>query len=179
MTGRKSEMFLYKKTGSLKFKRELPTAVMTLAIMVIVFIIFCFLTPYFFSVKNMLNILQYSSITGVIAVGMTFVIIGGGIDISVGSVVTLVGMVLSMIMPDSGHVAEMFLAASIIGIVCGFINGFLVTKLHIVPFAVTLGTMEIFKGLAFLTTKGVNTPFMNPEFLMIGRGTILGNRYIS
>lgn len=158
---------------------SIPTVFVTLGIILIVVILFSFLSPYFLSFKNLLNIFQYSAITGVIAVGMTFVIVSGGIDISVGSVVTLVGMVLSMIMPDSGHVFELILVAAVIGIICGFINGFLVTKLRIVPFAVTLGTMEIFKGMAFLTTKGVNTPFMNTDFLVIGRGFIVGGIPIS
>lgn len=162
-----------------KRKIEIPTVAITIFIILVVFCLFCILTPYFFSIKNMLNILQYSSITGVVAVGMTFVLVGDGIDISVGSVITLVGMVISTIIPDSGHIFEMFLMAAAIGIVCGFINGFFITKMKIVPFAVTLGTMEIYKGIAFLMTKGVNTPFMNKEFLVIGRGSVFGGFPIS
>lgn len=159
--------------------KKLSGVTVTLLIFAAIFCTFSMLSPYFLSVKNFLNILQYSAVSGTIAVGMTFVVIGGGIDISVGSVVTLVGMVLSMIMPDSGGVFGMIIIGLLIGAVCGFINGFFITKINIAPFVVTLGSMAIYKGLAFLTTKGVNTPFMNRDFMMIGRGSVLNGIPIS
>ena len=159
--------------------RKISTVTVTLLIFAAIFCTFSMLSPYFLPVKNFLNILQYSAVSGTIAVGMTFVVIGGGIDISVGSVVTLVGMVLSMIMPDSGGVFGMIIIGLLIGAVCGFINGFFITKINIAPFVVTLGSMAIYKGFAFLTTKGVNTPFMNRDFMTIGRGSILNGIPIS
>ncbi len=156
-------------------KFHLTSALMLLIVLIIVFILMGILSPYFLSLKNFLNIAQYSSITGAIAVGMTVIIISGGIDISVGSVVTLVGMVVSAIMPAEGGVFPMVLVALGIGAACGLANGLLVTKLRIVPFVATLGTMQILKGVAFLATNGVNTPFNNQDFSVIGRGYILGN----
>lgn len=163
------------KTNRIKGRKfHMTSAWSTFFVWVVICIIMAVLSPYFLSVKNFLSIAQYSAITGALAVGMTIVIVGGGIDISVGSVVTLVGMVLAAIMPASGSVPLMVLVAIAIGVACGLVNGLLVTRLNIVPFVVTLGTMEIFKGLAFLTTRGVNTPFSNLDFAVIGRGYSFG-----
>jgi ribose/xylose/arabinose/galactoside ABC-type transport system permease subunit len=142
-------------------------------VLLAVIILMSILSPYFFSIKNFLNIVQYSSIAGILAVGMTFVISAGGIDISVGSTVTFVGMTLAMLMPDRGAVFPLALLSVAIGSLCGLANGLLVSKLKIVPFIATMGTMEIFKGMSFLVTKGVNTPFSNPDFIFTGRGTIM------
>ena len=120
------------------------------------FAIASILSPYFLQLQNVLNILRQVSYTGIIALGMTFVIISGGIDLSVGSVAAFVGAVciltLNALLPMVGNeflaVSLAILAGLAIASLCGALNGILITRGKIAPFIVTLGTMAIFRSLA-------------------------------
>jgi ribose transport system permease protein len=102
-------------------------------------------------VVNLLNILKQVSYSGIIALGMAFVIIAGGIDLSVGSMAAFIGAIAILIVNALGGglwaIAAAWVAAIALGAACGFFNGFLVTKGSIAPFIVTLGTMAIFRSL--------------------------------
>lgn len=121
-----------------------------LALLVLV-ILSSLASPYFLQVQNLLNILRQVSYTGIVALGMTFVIIAGGIDLSVGSMMALVGaaaiLTLNRTGGDTGSIVLAALAALAAGTVLGFLNGLGVTKGRIAPFIVTLGTMAIFRSL--------------------------------
>jgi ribose transport system permease protein len=110
--------------------------------------------PYFLQIENLVNVMRQSSYTGIIALGMTFVIISGGIDLSVGAIAAFVAScgVLAMNFflksPGPGEIGPILLGIGVmivLGTACGALNGFLVTKGKIVPFIVTLGTMSIFR----------------------------------
>ena len=112
------------------------------------------LTPYFLTVSNLLNIAEQTSINAIVAAGMTFVIISGGIDLSVGSIVALSGVVLGTAL-QSGHALPIALfLALVVGIASGIANGALVSWGGLPPFIVTLGTMSIARGAALMYTEG-------------------------
>jgi len=115
-----------------------------------------FLSPYFLLPENLLNILRQVSYTGIIALGMTFVIVAGGIDLSVGSMAAFVGTLSVLALNavagrghgDAAAVSAAVAVALAVGLLCGLGNGLLVTKGRIAPFIVTLGTMALFRSLS-------------------------------
>ncbi|MDD3699259.1 MAG: ABC transporter permease [Atribacterota bacterium] len=140
---------------------------------IVVCILFGILTPVFFNPLNILNVIRQVSIIGVIAVGMTFVILLGGIDLSVGSVVAFTGIIAAGFQVKWG--GSLFLSIVIpllIGGGIGFLNGFISTKGGLHPFIVTLGTMSIFRGATLLVAKGRPISGMSRSFRFIGAGMI-------
>lgn len=118
-------------------------------------VVLAFLSPYFLTVSNLLNVLLQASINLVVAVGMTFVITSAGIDLSVGSMVALAGVVMAMLMKnDIGGLPVAVLGALVVGLFVGSFNGLLITRLRLPPFIVTLGTMSIVRGLALIISDG-------------------------
>lgn len=123
--------------------------------LLVLILISSFLSPYFLKFQNLVNILRQVSYTGIIALGMTFVIIGGGIDLSVGSMTAFVGAVVVLLMNSLNTIIENEVIVIIIGIAAGIMvgtlvgafNGFMITKGKIAPFIVTLGSMAIFRSL--------------------------------
>ena len=117
--------------------------------------------PIFLSWMNFRNIIMQASYTGIIGLGMTLIIISGGIDLSVGSMAAFVsGMTiyfLNLFPPDSvGGVLLAVLFCLVLGCICGFLNGFMVTKGHLAPFIATLGTMAIFRSLILHISQAAN-----------------------
>ena len=112
------------------------------------------LTPHFLTVSNLLNVAQQTSINAIVAVGMTFVIISGGIDLSVGSIVALSGVVLGSLLQGGQPLAVALAAALAVGIACGLLNGALVSIGGLPPFIATLGMMSVARGAALVFTEG-------------------------
>jgi ribose/xylose/arabinose/galactoside ABC-type transport system permease subunit len=137
------------------------------------------LTPRFLSPLNLTNILVQSSIMAVIAIGMTFVIIGGGFDLSVGSTVALAGCIAAMVMVKFG-IAAGVLAGIATGAAVGLANGLIIARLGVNPFITTLGTMVLVRGLVFLVTGGapVGDDGMPAAFIAFGSGRFLGIHYL-
>ena len=134
------------------------------------------LTDRFLSPVNLNNILVQSSIMAVIAIGMSFVIIGGGFDLSVGSTAALSGCIAAMVMLKAGIAAGM-VAGVLAGAGVGLINGFIIAYLRVNPFITTLGTMVLVRGLVFLITGGA--PVEGDEglpsaFVGFGSARVLG-----
>lgn len=128
---------------------------------------------YFLTVGNLLNVLQQISILAIISAGMTFVIIGGGFDLSVGSVVSLSGSLAALIMVQYG--IEAGIAAGLLsGVLVGFINGFLISRVNISPFITTLGTLVITRGVALGVTGGASVLNLPKQFSWLGSGQLLG-----
>lgn len=127
----------------------------------------------FLSVNNLLNVLRQVSINALIAFGMTFVILTGGIDLSVGSILALSSALSAGMMAggmDTWLAVILGLAA---GMVMGAVNGFLVAKGRLAPFIVTLATMTVFRGLTLVYTDGKPITGMNKDFAMLGKGYFL------
>jgi ribose transport system permease protein len=164
------------------FSRMFATLGM-LPVLVALYIVFYFLTAYFAedgvsnfaTMANTMNVLRQSSINLVLATGMTFVILTGGIDLSVGSVLA-VSAVLGMIASLPGHAPAAALPLFLLaGLGMGLINGLLVAVFKINPFVVTLGTMTALRGTAYLLADG--TTILNreiPSFEWIGNGAFAG-----
>ncbi len=138
-----------------------------------IFLLLCILlsiiTPGFLSWANILNVLRQSSIIGIMAIGTTFVIIGGGFDISVGSILVLTAA-MCVGLQYKVHWVIAILIVLIIGALIGLINGFLAAKIHIPAIIATLGTMTIVRGLAYLYTGGYPLYVEAPDFAYIGTG---------
>lgn len=129
--------------------------------------------------SNFLNVLRRLSVNGIIAVGMTSIIISAGIDLSVGSMLALCGMVGAYTMiavggadPQGGALVVGTIVGVIAGTVCGLLNGVLITKLKLQPFIVTLGTMSAFRGISYVMNDG--QPYNVPGYRYLGEGVVLG-----
>lgn len=132
-------------------------------------------TPRFLTVQNLMIIVTQVSINALLAFGVTFVIITGGIDLSVGSIVAVVGVVAaSFAHPDTYPVIVPIGAGLLTGIVFGALNGFVITRSNVPPFIVTLGTMTIGRGLALILSKGRPVSNLSDSFNFLGGGKILG-----
>jgi ribose transport system permease protein len=143
-----------------------------------------FANPNFFSVDNLLNVITRSAFIAIIAIGATFVISAGGLDLSVGSMVAFVASLMIMFM-NSGAIADpatMLVAAialaMVIGALCGLANGLITTVGRIEPFIATLGTMGIFRGLTTWLSQGGAITLRSPNIQTLYRpayfGSVLG-----
>ena len=126
---------------------------MPLVALVVLCAVAALLSDHFLSPININNILIQGAVMTVIAIGMTYVIICGGFDLSVGSVVALSGCIAAAVMLEYGIVAGIA-AGILVGALVGAVNGFIVTKMDVNPFIATLGTMVLFRGATFLITDG-------------------------
>jgi ribose/xylose/arabinose/galactoside ABC-type transport system permease subunit len=137
-------------------------------------IVMSVLSPAFLKFTNVMNILRQTSINGIVAVGMTFVIILSGIDLSVGSVLALAAVVAaSFAHPGEYPIFVPILAGLFTGSLCGFINGLIIAKRRIAPFIVTLGMMTIARGAALVYTNGRPVIELSDSYNKIGGKYVL------
>jgi ribose transport system permease protein len=159
-----------------KLGREL-TLFAALIIMVVVFAI---IDPIYISSGNLLDIVDQSTINGLLAIGITFVIITGGIDLSIGSIMAIVIVAMGLLLTSAGMNPYLAVFVGlIIGALLGALNGLLVTKIKLQPFIATLATMSVFRGMAYIITGG--WPVLNiPEnYRRMMDGDLVGNFPIS
>jgi erythritol transport system permease protein len=153
---------------------------------------FAALSPEFLTTANMTILVKHVAINAILAIGMTFVILSGGIDLSVGSVAGLAGMIAGaliskgIVMSSAGvivypHASLAILAALLVGMAIGVMNGWLVSRLRVAPFITTLGALYVARGSALLLSGGATYPNLtgdvvlgNTGFTWIGAGAILG-----
>lgn len=144
----------------------------------ILFVISAFASPYFLKTRNLLNILRQVSYTGIIGLGMTFVIITGGIDLSVGSMTALVGGISILVLNALGGGAWAIFVAIVVAIAVGAAfgaaNGLIITKGKVAPFIVTLGTMAIFRSLTLYISGAGEFRSQSDLFPQLGMGYFLG-----
>jgi len=150
------------------------------------------LTPHFLTVSNLLNITEQTTINAVIAVGMTFVILSGGIDLSVGSLVALSGIVLGSALQLHLPLPVAILLGLLTGAACGLVNGVLITRGRLPPFIATLGMMSMARGAALLYTDGrpisgfeegfrvlsTGRPLMIPSPVLLMAGVYLAAHFV-
>ena len=136
-------------------------------------------SPYFFTLRNVFNVLQGMSTIGIMAIGTTIVLIAGGLDLSVGSVLAVGAVLTARLMTYSGWNPWLAVVAGLAaGAALGFANGVLITKARIVPFIATLGTLSVGRGLAFLLATGgagsvaSNVPMRDAGVAFLGAGYI-------
>ena len=146
--------------------------------LIILFVILCFASPYFLTVTNLSSVVRQTAVINVMALGMTLVIISGGIDLSVGSILAMGGLFGTMMMQAGQPVLVGVAVGLLTGCLCGFVNGTLVTRLKINPFIVTLGTMGIIRGLTLLISNGLPVHQVPKEFSYLGEGMLLGVPFV-
>lgn len=156
-----------------RFNVSLRDAGTILGLLIIV-VVFSLLTPVFLTAPNLINILQQSSLNAVIALGMTLVIISGGIDLSVGPTAALSAVIGATLMVAGVPIYLAILAALGVGILCGLFNGVLVAYAGLQPFIVTLGGLSLYRALALIYTGGNPVFGIPPEFRALTNGTLLG-----
>lgn len=148
---------------------------LTFIIMILLVIVFGLLNPMFFTLRNFTNIFVRSSIYFVLGVGMTIVITSGGIDLSIGSQIALISMILGETLTVLNYPIWLGVLLGVLtGIVCGVLNAFFVSKVRMPPIVVTLGTMIIFRGIAYLLAAEKLFVDFPDIFRWFGRGIIWG-----
>ncbi len=131
------------------------------------------LTPHFLTISNLLNIAEQATIIAIIAVGMTFVIITAGIDLSVGSVLAFAGVVMASALHQGVPLPVALLVGLGIGLVCGLVNGLLITIGRLPPFIATLGMMSVARGTALMFTEGRPVSGFSEGFRSLATGEVL------
>ncbi len=150
---------------------------------ILLFAAFSLASPYFFKVENLLNVVRQISLTGIMAVGMTLVIVSREIDLSVGGIYGLCAVSAGLLMTNGVPVWAAIIIALIVGIFIGFLNGILVTYVRIPALIVTLGMLNVTRGVylllsnglsVYISSKTVTDPNLD-KFIYLGQGKIFGN----
>jgi inositol transport system permease protein len=165
---------------------ELASRFAPLIFLAVMMIVFALLEPRFLDPTNLFNVMRQISITGLIALGMTFVILTAGIDLSVGSVLALAGIVAAAVAKGStgntlsldpseavgyGWVAALCAAVGV-GLICGFLQGLGITRLKVPPFVVTLGGLSAFRGLTLWFSGGGPISGLDADIRWWGQGLV-------
>lgn len=154
-----------------KFNMEFARKYGILIVLVVMWILLMIVSPTFRTTKNAVNILRQVSVNGIIAIGMTFVIMTGGIDLTVGSLVAAAGVVSGSILV--ANPSNVLLAAAAGIVVCalfGAMNGFFVAYMEVPPFVATLAGMTIARGFAYVYSDGKPYTLASEGFSLIGKG---------
>jgi erythritol transport system permease protein len=164
----------------------------TLIALAVVFAFFSATTPNFLAIPTLVIVAKHVAMYAILGIGMTFVILTAGIDLSVGSIVGVAGMVAGALLTYGIHVSwlgltiypsalETMAVALVVGTIVGLINGLLITKLGVAPFIATLGTLYVARGTALLISDGRTFPNLvghadlgNEGFPILGAGTFFG-----
>ncbi|KQT82796.1 ABC transporter permease [Aurantimonas sp. Leaf443] len=163
----------------------------TFIALIAVVLFFSFAAPNFLSTANLIIMAEHVALNAFLAIGMTFVIITGGIDLSVGSIVGLCGMVAGYLVLNGVEIgvlgqtvffntAEIVAITLLVGVLVGVVNGLLITRLNVAPFIATLGTLYVARGMALLSSDGATFPNLRGSaewgtdtFPLIGAGSFL------
>ena len=153
--------------------------VITMIIALIVeMVVFGLLSPHFFTVNNLLTIVQYCSLVGIAALPFSILGISGSMDLSLGSTVAFTSMIVAITFQELGGsntaLVVSILAGIASGAVVGFINGFFIAKMKLMPFIATLTSMNYLRGIAYLLRNGQSIAVLEKNFGFIGRGRTFG-----
>ncbi|MBR1222985.1 ABC transporter permease [Bradyrhizobium sp. U87765 SZCCT0131] len=152
-----------------------PRTISLAAVLILLGAAFHVLTPFFFTAANLSNLFLSISVLGIMAAMSTLSIIGRSIDLSVGSIAALVGVVVALLIEKHGVSAPAAMALGlVVGGICGAVNGALAAFIGINPIIVTIGTLSLFRGLAFILTDGQTTLIQDEGMLFLGDGRVLG-----
>lgn len=134
---------------------------------------FTIMSPYFFTINNIMTVALQTSIIAIIAIGQTFVLITTGIDLSIGSNMAIAGIITSFALIAGLPMIVAICLGLIVGIISGLINGLLIVLGDLPPFVVTLGSMSVIRGVALVITKGIPISGLPKTFRYIGNGKIM------
>lgn len=166
-----SEQILKIKDNKFNYKRLLKDFSVLLGL-IVMGAIFSILSSHFLTVDNLLTIALQTSVIGILAIAETYVIITSGIDLSVGSVLAVAGVVTGKLMVGGISITLSILAGIAVGALCGLITGLVVSRLKIAPFIATLGMMSIGRGAAYVITGAMPVSGLPEKFFFIGGGSI-------
>ena len=159
------------------FQSDAMQQIMAFSALIVLLIGFSVASPYFRTFDNFVGILLATAVNGVLALGATFVIINGGIDLSVGTVMTLSAVMTGVFITEMGLPIPVGIIGGLLtGSLAGFINGTLISRMKIPPFIATLGMLYIAKGLS-LVISDLRPIYFNdtPMFRQMAMGSILGD----
>lgn len=145
---------------------------------VVIFVVLSFASDVFFTARNLLNVLDQSAITGMIAAGGTLVLIAGGFDLSVGAIFAISGVFAAQMAAGGMSPGLALLLGALTGVGFGLVNGLLATVGRINAIITTLATGIMIRGLALVVTGGMLVRVSDPAFTTVGRGEFLGAKYI-
>lgn len=145
--------------------------------LVVLCIVFSLMSPYFLQVNNLVNVAAQTAIVAILAIGQTYVIITAGIDLSVGSVAALSGVVVANLVIAGFPIWLASLAALAVGALSGLINGAIISFGNVPPFIATLGMMGVARGVVLVMTGGVPIAGLPREFGLLGAGSVFGVPY--
>ena len=146
--------------------------------LIALFIILSIASPNFLTSTNLSSVVRQTAVINIMALGMTVIIISGGIDLSVGSILALGGLLGTMVMEKGGAIGSGVVVGLLVGMSCGLANGAMVTFLRINPFIVTLGTMGIFRGMALIISNGLPVHQIPKQYSYLGEGTLLAVPFV-
>lgn len=141
-----------------------------LLFLLVLIVVFSISSEYFLTFENITNVLRQISIVGICTVSMTMIVLTGGIDLSVGSMLALSSVILAKMMSTGVSMIIAIPITLIAGLLMGFVNGFLINKIKISPLISTLGTMTIFRGITYIITGGLPIYGFPKGFSFIGQG---------
>lgn len=145
-----------------------------LGTLILMLMLFSVLSPYFLSFDNFMNIARAVAVRGIVAIGLTMVMISGGLDLSIASVMAAAGMLTATLLQAGLSEWSASLVAIASGALMGAINGVFVTKVRINPIIATLGSMSIMRGAGYLYSGGIALSIGAAQFKYLGRGHMLG-----
>ncbi|MBE7472894.1 MAG: ABC transporter permease [Anaerolineae bacterium] len=158
------------------FRSDAMQRLLAFGALILLFVVFSLASPYFFQFDNIIGIFLSTAVNGLLALGVTFVIITGGIDLSIGTVMTLCSVIAGVFITFWGlPVPVGVLAGLVTGMLCGFVNGWIIARLKMPPFVATLGMLYVAKGLA-LVISGLKPIYFDesPAYRMMAMGSITG-----
>ena len=146
--------------------------------LVALFVALAAATPHFLTAPNLSSVIRQTAVINIMALGMTLIIVAGGIDLSVGSMLALSGFLGSMAMDHGWPIAAGVAVGLLAGLVCGTANGLMTAGLKLNPFIVTLGTLGIYRGLALVISGGLPVHQLPRGFAFLGEGSLLGVPFV-
>ncbi len=166
----KNNFFKNKLFNSISGFNELPL----LMINIVIVVVLIFLSPNFLNPKNIIAVLMGASFDSIVAIGMTLLLISGGFDLSVGSVVGFGGVMAGKMLILGQSVGVSIFVGLLAGAFIGFLNGFIITKIKVNPLITTLAMMQIVRGIIYIITKALGIPLLPDNFSIIAQKQFYG-----
>ena len=146
--------------------------------LIVLFVALAIASPHFLTDTNLSSVVRQTAVINIMSLGMTAIIIAGGIDLSVGAILAMGGLLGTMAMANGMPVPVGIAIGVLVGLFWGFANGFLTARLGIAPFIVTLGTLGIVRGFALIISNGLPVNRIPPSFSFLGEGNLLGVPFV-
>lgn len=146
--------------------------------LIVLFVLLAVASPNFLTVTNLSSVVRQTAVINIMSLGMTMIIISGGIDLSVGAILAMGGLLGTMAMEKGMPIPAGILIGMLTGLFWGTVNGALITRLRVAPFIVTLGTLGIVRGLTLIISNGLPVHRIPPAFSFLGEGTVLGVPFV-